>query len=459
MKSIVDQIYDEILKEKRSFSNQEIIKRFFKIVSIDDETAEKIIKPILKDDKRFKALDNNNWNAVKITDIDEMPIADTSFILFYIEDIAKDKNYQRVFEFSKKELFEIVKNYSSFILYKGGITIENLDIKDILKYLNRYIFIPYDLKSLNNLKKLYRTVSPLSLDIKTLSIKNLISILFPDKRLKSWDDIVKEFSLMNLYSENPSSRVKTLMHIFEHILSAVHERNILTTGHLKDLLTQNKKMIDFTNFGFNKDFLKNIPEMPGVYMFLNKNNNVIYVGKTVNLRQRINSYFWNTGESIEKIKGIINNLFIIKYKMLGSDFEALLNEYRLIDNYKPAFNQKINISERAIEIADKIIILPSLMEGMLKLYFLSNRIPLIEVNFDCKNSLEIITKILKKIRSSKDFVFDPLKVIAISYIKRYEDHINSIDIDKYGTDEDILEAIKHHCKNPDKIQQEKTMYI
>ncbi len=129
-----------------------------------------------------------------------------------------------------------------------------------------------------------------------------------------------------------------------------------------------------------RDFLRDIPEMPGVYLFRDGADRVIYAGKAGNLRVRVNSYFWNTGESVEKIEGILERLHRIEYRVLGSDLEAVIEEYRLIDEHKPAFNTKLRVPERALDAPDRILIVPSAMQGMLKLYVLANALPLNGLN-------------------------------------------------------------------------------
>jgi len=328
-----------------------------------------------------------------------------------------------------------------------------------LKRAGRYIFLPYDLRSLGRLKKIYRVISPLQPEIITLSIKSLVSVLFPGKQLKTWDDIVKEFGIMNFHSENPSSRVKTLRHIFDYILNIVGEKGITKVEELIEFSIKGRKKVDFSRYNFDREYLKSIPRMPGVYLFFNNDGRVIYVGKTNNLQIRINSYFWNTGESVEKIQGILDRLSGIKYKVLGSDLEALVQEYRLIDAHKPRFNKQMNIPERPLDISDKILILPSGMEGMLKLYFLSNRIPLLDHDFDCSNTGTEVNDILKKIQKPAENVFDPLKVIALFYMRRYEESLNTIDIDRYGSADKIVKALQLHCKNLNEISRNRTLYI
>ena len=456
MKSINDEIYTALLKDKKELSNHEILREFFKIDLDNDEMATKIVEPLLKTDTRFKQFEDRTWTAVKTVAIEKLPVNEVSFILFYFEDL-KRLNDRRFFQ--GKDIFSIIKEYSSFILYKGGIVTYELNLKNILESLHRYIFIPYDKKSVGYLKKVYRTISPLQPEIQPLSIKSLISVLFPDKRLKTWDDIVKEFRIRNIYSENPSSKTKTLRYIFEYILNIVREKGVSNLEELFEYSLRKKKKVNFSRYGFGIDFLKDIPEMPGVYLFFNKSGEVIYVGKTNNIKIRINSYFRDTGESIEKIEGILNQLYTIKYNVLGSDLEALLQEYKLINIHKPGFNKKMNIPERMVSISDKILLLPSAMEGYIKLYFISNKIPLIEHDFDYSGPGKEVLEVLKKIEKSHDEIFDPLKIIATLYLKRYEDRLNTIEIERYSSAQGVMNAIAAHCKNLDEITREKRTYI
>jgi hypothetical protein len=456
MKNIVDEIYTHILDNKREFSNLELLKEFFKIESCSDEMAGKIVEPLLKPDARFTRHPNLGWTAVKKVTIEQLPANGAPFILFFIGDIEKEDQSK-----SGKEdgVFSVIESCSSFLLYKGGMSGDNIPIREILKNANRYIFLPYDLKSLGRLKKVYRVLSPLEPEIITLSIKSLISVLFPEKQLKTWDAIVSEFGITNYHSDIPSSKVKTLGIIFEFILNKVRERGLSTVEELVDFSLQGKKSVDFSRYEFDKDYLRSIPEMPGIYVFYNRQGDVVYVGKTNNLKIRINSYFRNTGESIEKISGILDQLSSIKYRILGSDLEALIQEYKLIDKYRPPFNKKISIPERQLDIPEKILILPSRIEGSLKLYFLSNGTPLLDIDFDCSSSGKEVDDILNKIKGSSGNVFDPLKVISLFYLRKYEESMNIIDVDRYSSHEKIINAILSHCKHLDDIMRDKTLYL
>jgi len=456
MQTINDRIYEYILKQNRPFSNLELMKHFFRIDTEDEEIAEKIVEPLLKEDTRFIRFKHQGWLAKKITTLDELQLSEVGFILFYIEDLEKRGVKQPA---TKNDLFSFMGEFSSFIIYRGGAVEESTDIKIILKNARNYAFVPHDRKSLNILIKLYRLISPLQPELKTLSLKALINVLFPLKKNLNWDDIVKEFGIISLSSPHPSSKVRTLLHTFEYILNTARTRGCKTLSDLIDLSLKGRKEIDFSRYGFDRGFLKNIPEMAGVYLFLDEKGKVIYVGKTSNLRVRINSYFWNTGESPQKIEGILNSLHSIQYMVLGSDLEALINEYRLIDAHNPPFNTRTRIPERVIRISDSIVILPSRQDDAVHLYFLSDSIPLVEYEFECSGSNKEVYSILERMGKKEDYMFDPLKVITISYIRHYQEGFRMMDLGRFVSYEDVINALNMYCRNREEVFSEKTTYI
>lgn len=85
-----------------------------------------------------------------------------------------------------------------------------------------------------------------------------------------------------------------------------------------------------------EDVLKNIPSKKGVYLFKDKTGNVLYVGKAVNLKERIKQHFKSTNP---KIQQLIETAHDIEYILLDSEAEALLKEAELIKKFDPIFNQ------------------------------------------------------------------------------------------------------------------------
>ncbi len=87
----------------------------------------------------------------------------------------------------------------------------------------------------------------------------------------------------------------------------------------------------------NKDLLKNISSRPGIYKMLDKNNNIIYIGKAGNLKKRVTSYFSKKSNAIKTYK-LVEKISYIETIITDNEKEALILENNLIKKYKPRYN-------------------------------------------------------------------------------------------------------------------------
>ena len=85
-----------------------------------------------------------------------------------------------------------------------------------------------------------------------------------------------------------------------------------------------------------KEKLATLPKKPGVYLHKDKDGNVIYVGKAINLFNRVNSYF--KGAHDYKTTKLVSNIVDFDYIVTKSEKEALILEYNLIKEYDPKYN-------------------------------------------------------------------------------------------------------------------------
>lgn len=86
-----------------------------------------------------------------------------------------------------------------------------------------------------------------------------------------------------------------------------------------------------------EDELKKLPGKPGVYIMHDKEDNVIYVGKAISLKNRVRSYFRKTNKT-ERIKKMVSLIDHFEYIVVDNEAEALILECNLIKKYKPKFN-------------------------------------------------------------------------------------------------------------------------
>lgn len=84
--------------------------------------------------------------------------------------------------------------------------------------------------------------------------------------------------------------------------------------------------------------LKKLPKTPGVYMHKDSLGEVIYVGKAINLRNRVSSYFRKTSQADPKVRAMVSNIAEFEYISCATEMEALLLECNLIKKYMPRYN-------------------------------------------------------------------------------------------------------------------------
>jgi excinuclease ABC subunit C len=92
--------------------------------------------------------------------------------------------------------------------------------------------------------------------------------------------------------------------------------------------------------------LKSLPAKPGVYLFRNAAGKVIYVGKAVNLRARVRSYYHQSAQHTPKIRRLVEEIADIEFIVAGSELEALLLENNLIKKHQPRYNVRLKDDKR-----------------------------------------------------------------------------------------------------------------
>ncbi len=85
--------------------------------------------------------------------------------------------------------------------------------------------------------------------------------------------------------------------------------------------------------------LQLLPELPGCYIMKNKDNEIIYIGKAKNLRNRVRSYFKGTHEG--KTELLVKDIVDFETIITGTDKESLLLEITLIKKHQPKYNIKL----------------------------------------------------------------------------------------------------------------------
>ncbi|HSG79703.1 MAG TPA: DEDD exonuclease domain-containing protein [Acidimicrobiia bacterium] len=122
-----------------------------------------------------------------------------------------------------------------------------------------------------------------------------------------------------------------------HVFWGLLERaGSIGVTHLDDLLTLPTAR---GNPSYGKIRLtEGIPRKPGVYLFRDRDGQIIYVGKAKDLRARVRSYFY--GDTRKKIGTMLRELASIDHRVCETELDALVTELRMIGEHRPRHNRR-----------------------------------------------------------------------------------------------------------------------
>ncbi len=105
---------------------------------------------------------------------------------------------------------------------------------------------------------------------------------------------------------------------------------------MKDSTTISKRLSESTSHLDGK--LQNLPKQPGVYLFKDCTDDIIYIGKAAVLADRVRSYFQKGADLSPKIRALVAHVTNLEIILAKSELEALILESNLIKRHRPRFN-------------------------------------------------------------------------------------------------------------------------
>lgn len=87
--------------------------------------------------------------------------------------------------------------------------------------------------------------------------------------------------------------------------------------------------------------LENLPTNPGCYIYKDGEGTIIYVGKAINLRNRVRSYFQKSAGHSPKTRRLVENIVDMEWIVTDTELEALILECNLIKKHRPKYNIRL----------------------------------------------------------------------------------------------------------------------
>jgi DNA polymerase III epsilon subunit family exonuclease len=124
------------------------------------------------------------------------------------------------------------------------------------------------------------------------------------------------------------------------LIGLAQERGAGTVSELVALAaTRTRRVFD------KRELAYGAPTRPGVYLFRDRNDEVLYVGRARNLRARLRSYFRSERQR-PQVEAALSAVERIEWRVLGSELEAALVELRLIEELRPPANARVSRPDR-----------------------------------------------------------------------------------------------------------------
>ncbi len=130
--------------------------------------------------------------------------------------------------------------------------------------------------------------------------------------------------------------------VFLRLVEIAEERGASTLSELEELAAPRPRRVHA-----KRTLIHGAPTRPGVYLFRDASDRVLYVGKARDLRARLRSYF-GTARQRPLVEAALDEVTRVEWRITGSELAAALEEIRLIRELRPAANARTPTPERYV---------------------------------------------------------------------------------------------------------------
>lgn len=450
----------EYLRERNTpVSSTELAEQVFKMRNLSAKTAEQLLKSVIKENSGVVRTANGWWQVPADALVGRM-LSTVEFVLCRLQPhkVTNWLQWHAIAMGKIKDGLQIGQATTYRIRPNRRTSAQSLlrGMQTAMRFIgNRPIVFDGFGNQISQFRRGAYEVFGLELDNPILSLRRVAQRLFPDVVLHEPSQLSTLFGLRFLEHETGEVVLDDLYQAFMEIQKLLLQRGIDTLAKLIDFHTGERTPLDFSGYAFAKDFLDSLPEAPGVYAMHNRDGEVIYVGKSKNLKSRVGSYFEATEEIDAKLKRIRHELYDIQILKTGSDLEALLLEQGLIERYDPPINRQLQVRrrrQRQKSRYNRILVLPGAEKTFYKLYLLdpSNGLRAIDLAEDFSNSIEIHQAVQEHFfadPSSPDKVAKKRLEISATWLSLNESAVNSIDMRLVTSSDEALRLIMEQAKS------------
>ncbi len=284
-----------------------------------------------------------------------------------IETTGSHSRYDRIIEIGilRVEQDKVVRTYnqlinpqtylSPFIAQMTGINPDDLESappfehikEEILEVLDDTIFVAHNVRfDYGFIKNEFKRFG-INYSAKQLCTVKLSRKLFPQYKRHSLDSLIERFNFSTKNRHRAYDDAKVIWDFFQKI-NLSYPAEIITKA--VNEITKKPSL----PLGLNQQVIDSLPENPGVYMFYGENDLPLYIGKSVNIKDRVLSHFTDDQNSSKELRITQQIKYINTIETVG-ELGALLKEAELIKKMQPLYNRQLRKTKKLIVLRKKTL--------------------------------------------------------------------------------------------------------
>jgi len=236
-------------------------------------------------------------------------------------------------------------------------------------------------------------------------------------------------------------RARLMANLWPFLVPVLEAHGVQTLAGLLEFQETTAPPVDFAPYEFTAEELSLLPEVPGVYRFLDADGATIYIGKAKNLRSRVGSYFVPSARRTPKGRAILERARRLEIEMVASELEAILLEADLLLRHRPPLNRQFEVSERPAPYGPRqnlVVVLRDEPESSCTLHLLRGgrylrRLPCAEdpaAGGPGWSAIDAVVRSAYFAATADDAGGEMDWFLLGSYLRRHVDSVNVLDVDE-----------------------------
>ena len=280
-----------------------------------------------------------------------------------IETTGSHSRYDRIIEIGilRVEEDKLVKTYnqlinpqtylSPFISQMTGINADELEtappFEHIKEVLDDTVFVAHNVRfDYGFIKNEFKRFG-INYSAKQLCTVKLSRKLFPQYKRHSLDSLIERFNFVTKNRHRAFDDAKVVWDFFQKI-NLAYPAEIITKA-VNEIMKKPSLPL-----GLSQQVIDTLPENPGVYMFYGDNDIPLYIGKSVNIKDRVLSHFSDDQNSSKELRITQQIKYINTIETVG-ELGALLKEAELIKKMQPLYNRQLRQTKKIVILRKKTL--------------------------------------------------------------------------------------------------------